>query len=194
MNLLFLGPPDATLREYLLRDGNAIVEMEDPIYTKFIQTKNIDFIISYGYRHIIGRPVLEFMKDRVINLHISYLPWNRGADPNLWSFLEDTPKGVSIHYIDEGIDTGDILIQKELFFNEAKETLESTYQKLQNEMIQLFKTHWPLIKEGTCQRMKHPADGSYHKSADKKKFEYLLSKGWDTPVIELKGKAISHGQ
>eukprot|EP00392_Amoebophrya_sp_AT5.2_P019205 g19951.t1 len=63
-----------------------------------------DYCVSYGYRHIIRTPVIEGMFDRkrIINLHISYLPYNRGADPNLWSILERTPPGVTIHHIDEG--------------------------------------------------------------------------------------------
>ena len=53
-----------------------------------------------------------------------------GQDPNLWSFIEDTPKGVTIHEIDEGIDTGDIIFQKEIVLN-SNETLASSYEKLQ---------------------------------------------------------------
>ena len=133
MNLLLLGPPNVILREYLLRDGHAVIEMEDPIDNEFIKTNKIAFMVSYGYRHIMRRPVLEFMKDRIVNLHIAYLPWNRGADPNLWSFLEDSPKGVSIHYVDDGIDTGDIIIQRELYFTESKETANYLFDNLHQE-------------------------------------------------------------
>jgi len=194
LKVLVLRNANTSVIDVIKQGGDNVIDTSESIDKCYVEKNGVNFIVSHGYRHIINHQVINILKERVINLHISHLPWNRGADPNLWSFLEDTPKGVSIHYVDQGIDTGDTIIQRELFFNEEKETLESTYQKLQNEMIQLFKTHWPLIKEGTCQRMKHPADGSYHKSSDKKKFEYLLSKGWDTPVIELKGKAISHGQ
>ncbi|MCD8568399.1 MAG: formyl transferase, partial [Geovibrio sp.] len=76
-----------------------------------------DLIISYSYRYIIGEDVISAMNGGIINLHISYLPWNKGADPNIWSFLENTPKGVTIHKIDEGLDTGEILVQEELVFN-----------------------------------------------------------------------------
>ena len=44
------------------------------------------------------------MKRPIVNLHISYLPFNRGSHPNYWSFVENTPKGVSIHEIDEQIE------------------------------------------------------------------------------------------
>ena len=45
-------------------------------------------------------------------MHISYLPFNKGYYPNLWSHLDSTPSGVSIHEIDKGIDTGKILKKK----------------------------------------------------------------------------------
>ena len=61
--------------------------------------------------------MLDQINYRAINLHISYLPWNRGADPNLWSAV-GMPKGVTIHYINDGFDTGDILFQKAILFVE----------------------------------------------------------------------------
>lgn len=61
------------------------------------------------------------MKTPVLNLHISYLPWNRGANPNFWSFVENTKKGVTIHEIDEKLDKGKILLRKELEFDENRE-------------------------------------------------------------------------
>jgi len=79
--------------------------------------------------------------NRAINLHPSLLPWNRGAHSNFWSFLEDTPKGVTIHIIDEGIDTGDILLQKKIKFDQSKETLRSSYGRLQQELQQRKLVH-----------------------------------------------------
>lgn len=190
MNLLVLGPPNRTLLEFLMSDGNTVVEMEDPVVIEFIQKNNIDIIISFGYRHIIRRPVLDLMKDRIINLHISYLPWNRGADPNLWSFLEDTPKGVSIHLIDEGIDTGDIIAQRKVRFEIGCPTLATTYERLQDEVLCLFKEQWPSIAKGKFEAFKQPTGGSFHKLSDKDRFMCLLTEGWDTPVELLRGKAL----
>ena len=47
-----------------------------------------------------------------INLHLSYLPFNRGKNPNVWSIIESTPCGATIHKIDEKIDTGKIYVRK----------------------------------------------------------------------------------
>ena len=108
----------------------------------FIKKENFDFIVSYKYRFIISHDIVAYMKRKIVNLHISLLPWNRGADPNLWSFLKDTPKGITIHYIDSGVDTGDILLQKEFDFNLEEDTLKTTYDFLNKEIIRLFKNNY----------------------------------------------------
>ena len=51
---------------------------------------------------------------------MSYLPYNRGAHPNFWSFVNNTVKGVTIHEIDQGIDTGKIILQKSIKFDLKK--------------------------------------------------------------------------
>ncbi|HUX61123.1 MAG TPA: formyltransferase family protein, partial [Ignavibacteriaceae bacterium] len=84
--------------EYLASYGDEVTQTMEPMTDEILQDK--DFIVSYGYRNIIGKPVLDKFQGRAINLHISYLPWNRGADPNLWSFFDNTPKGVTIHFLD----------------------------------------------------------------------------------------------
>ena len=100
MNILFLGKltsPQRTIVEYLLREGNSVVRYEKKLDAKVVEKKNYDFLVSFGYSYIVSNEVLNLFKGNAINLHISYLPWNKGSDPNLWSVLENTPKGVTIH-------------------------------------------------------------------------------------------------
>ncbi|CAK0761940.1 hypothetical protein CCP3SC5AM1_20062 [Gammaproteobacteria bacterium] len=122
---------------------------------------------------------------KAVNLHNSYLPWNRGADPNFWSFIEDSPKGVTIHYLDEGLDTGDIIIQKEVTFKSDNETLATTYEKLQSAIQELFKCHWEKIKTGDCDSRKQKGKGSFHKLKDKECLSHLLADGWNTRISFL---------
>lgn len=183
--ILFLGDHQSPLYHWLRENGETVHQYSDKISKNFILDHKIDFLISYGYRHIIKKDVLDLLPSRAINLHISYLPWNRGADPNLWSFIYDTPKGVTIHYIDEGLDTGDIIYQKVVHFDCAEDTLATSYQKLQLAIQQLFFENWTSIKEGRCPRIKQVGVGSTQKSRDKRSVENLLSNGWDTPIGEL---------
>lgn len=191
MNVLFLGSKDSNLIPFMKSLGDAVFVMEDRLIPSFLESNHIDFVVSYGYRHIIKQDVLSKISDKIINLHISFLPWNRGADPNFWSFVDDTPKGVTVHYMDAGIDTGDIIVQKEVFFSES-ETLSSSYNKLKDEIEELFRKHWPKIRIGTCGRIEQSGNGTFHKTIDKKSFEYLLENGWETPVAVLVNTGIKN--
>jgi len=154
----------------------------------YIEEEKIDLIISYNYKYIIKPDVINHFKNRIINLHISYLPFNRGSHPNVWSFLEDTPKGISIHYIDEGIDTGDILLQKEMFFDEDTETFETTYIKLNNEIQKLFLENFQKIKENKITPKKQDVNsGTFHLKKDLDPLlAYFRDDFWKLKISEVK--------
>ena len=95
--------------------------------------KESDFIISFGFRKIISQNIINKLKKPIFNIHLSYLPFNRGAHPNFWSFIDNTPSGVSIHKIDKGIDTGDVILRKKIYFDinlNKSSTFKKTYKCL----------------------------------------------------------------
>lgn len=188
MKVLLLGPRRTNLISFLESCGEEVKTTEEKLIPNSLLLQQVEFIISYGYRHILKKEVLDKFQQKAINVHISLLPWNRGADPNLWSFLENTPKGVTIHYLDSGIDTGDILIQEEIYFT-PEETLKTTYETLANIAENLLKKNWLDIRNGKIQPRHQTSGGSYHRLCDKKPYEHLLAHGWDTPVRDLIGKA-----
>ena len=188
MKILFLGSDSKfqkRLINFLIDDGNFVMHLDKKINSSLFKKYNFDFLISYGYRFIIDKYVINHFGDRAINLHISYLPWNRGADPNLWSFVDDTPKGVSIHIIDEGIDTGPIIFQEKIVFDK-KDTLATSYEKLQKKITYLFTKKWSKIKSSDFLIKEQRHNGSYHKSSDKNKITHLIKYGWDTMIQDLK--------
>lgn len=188
MKILFLGYIDSPLINHLRSLGDEVLVNNDKVSPAFVKENSIDFIVSYGYRHIIKSDVIQALPDKIVNLHVALLPWNRGADPNLWSFLENTPKGVTIHYVDESLDTGDIIVQKQVDFV-SDETLKTSYAKLKQSIEKLFTEHWNKIKNGKCPRMKQSGKGTFHKVKDKQPFLHLLTKDFDTLVSTLVGKA-----
>lgn len=192
MNILWLGPSRTRLIEYIKSFNDEVYNIDEPITTESSCVRNADFLISYGYRYIIKKSVLDLFPNKAINLHISLLPWNRGADPNLWSFLEDTPKGVTIHLIDEGIDTGDILIQNEVHFKN-EETLRTSYESLSREIENLLIANWTKIKYQEIVAVHQSGRGSFHRTIDRKKYEILLKNEWDTPVSVLHRQALYYG-
>jgi methionyl-tRNA formyltransferase len=183
--ILFLGPENSSILIWLREQGEEVFQTQGKITAQSIDLEAYGFLISYGYRHILGKQILDKFIDRAINLHISYLPWNRGADPNFWSFIGKTPKGVTIHYLDEGVDTGDIILQNEIVFDVNKETLASSYEQLQAAIQELFIQNWNEIKNGLCLRHRQYGEGSHHRVRDKEPLAYLLTSGWNTPVSVL---------
>ena len=163
---------------------------EDKLDAERVEKYKYDFLISFGYRYIIKDKILTHFKENALNLHISYLPWNRGSDPNLWSILENTPKGVTIHQLENGIDKGKILYQKEILF-ENNDTLKSSYNKLMDAIVSLFIANWKNIKSKKVIPIKQKGPGTYHKSLDKNSYLNLLTNGWDTELKEIEGKAIN---
>ncbi|MFC1891395.1 formyltransferase family protein [Thermodesulfobacteriota bacterium] len=191
MRVLALTNKGNPIIDIIAKTGCRVKSTENKIDPKFVRNNGFEFIVSYRYRHIISPEVIREIDGKVINLHISLLPWNRGADPNLWSWLEKSPKGVTIHYVDEGIDTGDIISQLEIKFNESIETLKSSYEKLNEEILTLFKKQWPIIIKGKANRQRQITRGTFHRLKDKECYLQLFEKnGWDTPVSSLIGKTL----
>ncbi len=189
MRVLLLGRQAVELKDFLESSGEQTFHSEEPLDALLSQLHPEDFLVSYGYRYLVRPHHLAFFSHPPINLHISYLPWNRGADPNLWSFLENSPKGVTIHQIDEGLDTGAILLQKHLEFSK-NESLASSYEKLHLEIQKLFKENWPALRDRQLPLQPQVGAGSVHRLKDKIPFEHLLTDGWNTPIERLIGKGI----
>lgn len=149
------------------------------------------FIVSFNYRHIIPSKVLKAMPGRIINLHTSLLPYNRGSNPNFFSFLEDTPKGVTIHFIDKGLDTGDILCQKEILFNESRETFASSYARLLEELKNLFRENWKEIREGRLTPVRQGAEGTCHRMRELEAIREKTPFEWTDNIGEFKRRLMS---
>ena len=136
MKVLFLGynSNQTGLTDLLIKSGCSVESTNEKVDT----FTNFDLVICFGYRHIISKELLDTAKREPINLHISFLPFNKGSHPNFWSFFENTTKGVSIHHIDQGIDTGDICFQREVKFLPTENTFSKTHRKLIMEIESLF--------------------------------------------------------
>ncbi len=96
----------AALEPYYTQDINSPESIEK------IKSYRPDLILIMTFHHILERPVIEIPRIATLNVHCSLLPRYRGADPigeALADGAEET--GVTIHWVDEGIDTGDIVAQ-----------------------------------------------------------------------------------
>jgi methionyl-tRNA formyltransferase len=124
-----------------------------------------DIGISALFGYILRRELLALLPNGCINIHPALLPYNRGAFPNVWSIVDKTPAGVTIHYIDEGVDTGDLISQRRVDTT-LLDTGESLYRKLEFASLELFQQTWPLLKSGKVECCRQEGKGSRHRVHD----------------------------
>ncbi len=167
MKILCLYNNDCALPlfEKLKEMGHETVLCSERLSVPEVRAGNYDLAVSYTYRYILTGELLEALHGNAVNLHNSYLPFNRGADPNLWSIKEGTPRGVTLHYMDESLDKGYIIAQR-LVTEGDGETLKSSYDNLDRNAQELFfeafcfYEHWPEMKK------KPLGKGTYHSVKD----------------------------
>lgn len=186
--ILFLTNNDNTegLYEWLKQREPAVYKFDRKLTADMVRNLQPSLLISFNYRFIIGQDVLDLLPGKVINLHTSYLPYNRGSSPNFFSFYEDSPKGVTIHLMDAGLDTGDILCQKELTFDENKETFASSYDTLISEITELFKENWEDLRDGKIVPVPQQGEGSYHRMAQLNAIREQVPFSWNETIAEVK--------
>lgn len=163
-----------------------VYHITNKLTLEMIQQLEPFYLVSYNYKHIIPGEILDYMQGRAVNLHVSLLPYNRGSSPNFFSFLDDTPKGVTIHEMTAGLDKGRILYQKELCFDEEKETFASSYEKLQQEMMELFKANWENIRDGKCEGFLPEEKGTYHTMKQLQEFRDGHPFAWSDVIAQKK--------
>ncbi|WP_088072210.1 phosphoribosylglycinamide formyltransferase [Gottfriedia luciferensis] len=88
---------------------------------------NVEFIVLAGYMRLIGPTILDSFPGKIVNIHPSFLPLFPGKDAigqALLAGVETT--GVTVHFVDEGMDTGPIIAQEEIQIEkgDSKESLE----------------------------------------------------------------------
>ena len=125
--------------------------------------KEIDYLISVQYDKILKKDWLSIPKLDCLNLHFSFLPRLRGCFPTKWAIIDESFSGVTLHSVDQGIDTGPILSQKKVFLDQ-KETDKSLYDKLSKCAVELFNENIPHLQNRAFPyRIKQiGSESSYH--------------------------------
>jgi methionyl-tRNA formyltransferase len=140
--------------------------LDEPATREAIAAAAPEIGLSVMFGYVLRPAFLDAMPCRFVNLHPALLPWNRGAHPNVWSIVDGTPAGATLHAIDAGIDTGDIIAQRPVEVAPI-DTGETLYRKLEQAALDLFRDNWPLIRAGRESRTPQSrAEGSFHRAAD----------------------------
>ncbi len=131
-----------------------------------LSSLDLDYLISIHFPYLVPRKVLDLPARGCLNLHPALLPYNRGWHTASWAILDGSPMGATLHVMDEGLDTGDIVHQREIEVTPA-DTAHTLYQRVLEAEIQVFREAWPAIAAGTYDRRpQSPAEGSEHARRD----------------------------
>ena len=122
---------------------------------------NPDAMVVVAFGQILPKQILDLPKYGCINVHASILPMYRGSAPIQWAIINgETETGVTTMYMDEGIDTGDMLL-KEYVQIAADETGGSLFDKLSRIGGPLAVKTLEAIENGTIKRVKQEGDTCY---------------------------------
>lgn len=106
------------------------VKIKDPEAVEILRTYEADIFVVAAFGQILSEEILTMPKFGCVNIHASLLPKYRGSAPIQWAIINgDKTTGVTIQQMNEGIDTGDILMKSEVAID-AKETGDSLHDKL----------------------------------------------------------------
>jgi methionyl-tRNA formyltransferase len=115
---------------------NRLIDFKDNKLQETLSNFDLDLIIVCHFQKILAKELFQIPKKGSINLHPSLLPFYRGMSPQHWPIINgDLETGVTVHFIDEGVDTGDIIIQKKLPIQK-----DIYVYDLQNEMRKIYST------------------------------------------------------
>lgn len=131
-----------------------------------LRSLELDYIIGIHFPYIVPPAVLRLPRLGVLNLHPAYLPYNRGWHTASWAILEGTPIGATLHFMDEGVDTGDIVHQRQLAV-EPGDTADILYRRVKQLELEVFREAWPSLEIGAAPRVPQPAgEGRAHSRPD----------------------------
>jgi len=128
-----------------LADAGQIID-HDAVVEK-IPKGAFDLGLLCWWPYLIKDQILGLSVSGFLNFHPSYLPYNRGKHPNFWSIVEDTPFGVTIHWIDHTIDGGNIAFQKTISKG-WEDNGKTLYDRARKEIVSLFRENFDRIIEG----------------------------------------------
>lgn len=134
--------------------------INNEVFLEIIEAYNCDLFVSMSFNQIFKSKIINMPKYGTINCHAGLLPYYRGRNVLNWVLINDEDHfGVTVHYVDEGIDTGDIILQKSFPITDEDHygsLLEVAYVECANILYDAVK----LIKNGrvipVSQRSIHP--------------------------------------
>ena len=184
-----LGPKsrNESIRKKLCEQGFEVIVSPDPYDADSVDEFSPDIILSSGYDRLLRPKTIQKYSQRIINLHAAYLPWARGIGTTLFATILRYPYGVSVHFINEGLDTGNLIARK-IVQTEQDDTLRTFYSKLLSATEDLFFESFPKIVSGQTNGVPQEELGEINTNRSRLQFESVMDicpNGYDTLIVDL---------
>ena len=158
------------------------VRVKRPEAVERLREEAPDLIVVAAFGQILSKEILDLPRLGCVNVHASLLPAYRGAAPIQWAVINGEEKsGVTIMQMDEGLDTGDILLQEEIPL-EPDETGESLYNKMAALGGELLVKALPMIEQGTLTPIKQDDAASCYAPMLNKEMGNI---DWTMPAVKI---------
>lgn len=158
------------------------VKIKAPEAVKILREYEADIFVVAAFGQILSEEILAMPKYGCVNIHASLLPKYRGAGPIQWAIIDGEKKtGVTIMQMDKGLDTGDMLLQKEVEIDK-RETGDSLHDKLAAAGADLIVEALPQIEAGKLTpRRQNDEESCYAKMLHKS----MGKIDWNMPAEKL---------
>ena len=149
-------------------------EIGHPEVTDWLIEMSVDVVCVACWNRVIPASVLDIPRHGFLNVHPSLLPAYRGPYPLFWQFRSgETATGVSVHWMDAGLDTGDIAGQREIQFEDGIRGAEALCALSGGELLAEVLVN---LKNGELLRDPQPARGSYFPAPSSE--DFALDADW----------------
>ena len=135
--------PDPILREKAINLGiDFLVEKDinNSLFRQKLNNYECDLFVSMSFNQIFEKLTFQIPRNGTINCHAGQLPFYRGRNVLNWALINDEKEfGITVHFIDEGIDSGDIILQKTYKIKDKdnyKTLLEKAYEECPKLLFQ----------------------------------------------------------
>ena len=148
---------DETLKGYAKLNNIDYIKHKNVNSDKFISTikkYNCDLFVSMSFDQIFKKRIINLTNGKIINCHVGNLPFYRGRNILNWMLINDEKNfSITVHYVDEGIDTGDIILQKSFEISD-KDNYETLLKKSYKECADILFEVILKFKKGNVQSFK----------------------------------------
>lgn len=158
------------------------VKIREPECIEELRKYKADIMVVIAFGQILPKEILEMTPYGCVNVHASLLPAYRGAAPIQWAVINgDKVSGVTTMQMDEGLDTGDMLLKEEIVLDE-KETGGSLHDKIADAGARLCIETLKALEQGTVAPVKQgESTTEYARMLDKR----MGNISWEKPAEEI---------